>query len=142
MNPGTGFIWSLIGPFLAIMLANTVFLIMAAIVMWRHKKKHTMKMEAKHVRSWLKAIVSLVVVMGLTWIIGVLIVARKELVPLAYIYTTMVAFQGVWIFVIFVVVNKKVREDFSKRWRSQIKESRLFNAKSASSTNVVCKNNF
>ena len=98
-------------------------------------------MEDKHVRSWLKAIVSLVVVMGLTWIIGVLIVARKELVPLAYIYTTMVAFQGVWIFVIFVVVDKKVREVFSTRWRSQIKESRLFNAKSAFSTNVVCNNN-
>ena len=126
------------------MLANTVFLIMAAIVMWRHKKKQTpkMHMEAKHIKSWLKAIVSLVVVMGLTWAVGLLVVAVKELVPLAYIYTIMVAFQGVWIFIIFVGVDKKVREEYTKMWKSQIKESGLFTAKTTSSANVVCHNSF
>ena len=61
--------------------------------------------------------------MGLTWIIGVLIVEVKELVPLAYIYTIMVAFQGLFIFLIFVVLSKQVREAYAKCWRAKVNES-------------------
>ena len=61
--------------------------------------------------------------MGLTWIFGVLIVEVEELVPLAYIYTIMVAFQGLFIFLIFVVFSKQVREAYTKCWRSKVNES-------------------
>ena len=61
--------------------------------------------------------------MGLTWILGVLIVEVEELVPLAYIYTIMVAFQGLFIFLIFVVFSKKVREAYAKCWRAKVNES-------------------
>ena len=61
--------------------------------------------------------------MGLTWILGVLIVEVKELVPLAYIYTIMVAFQGLFIFIIFVVLSKQVREAYAKCWRKKVNES-------------------
>ena len=74
-------------------------------------------------RKWLKSAISLVVIMGLTWIIGVLIVEVKELVPLAYIYTIMVAFQGLFIFIIFVVLSKRVREAYAKCWREKVNES-------------------
>jgi uncharacterized protein YacL len=109
------------------MLTNVAFLTMAAIVMWKHKKRQIGKMEAKHVRSWLKALVSLAVIMGLTWIFGVLIVEVEALIPLAYIYTILVAFQGVFIFLLFVAFNKKVREDIIKIWRAKVKESELLN---------------
>jgi latrophilin 2 len=46
--------------------------------------------------------------MGITWIIGVLVVEVEELCPLAYIFTIFVAFQGVFIFVIFVLLSKQV----------------------------------
>ena len=63
----------------------------------------------------------LVVVMGLTWIIGVLIVEVEELVPLAYIYTIMVAFQGLFIFFIFVAYPKEVRDVYAKLWKKKLK---------------------
>ena len=63
------------------------------------------------------------VIMGLTWIFGVLIVEVEELVPLAYIYTILVAFQGVFIFLIFVVFSKQVREAYAKWWKVKVNES-------------------
>ena len=58
--------------------------------------------------------------MGLTWIFGVLIVEVEKLVPKAYIYTIMVAFQGLFIFFIFVVFS---REAYAKCWRAKVNES-------------------
>ena len=90
---------------------------MAAVQMWRHKKKQHGEMKAKDVKKWLKAVTSLVVVMGVTWIVGVLIVEVEILLPLAYIYTIMVAFQGVWIFLLFVAFEKKVRDGYANMWK-------------------------
>ena len=139
MNPHTKFIWAFILPVLLIILVNIGFFIMAAIVMWKHRKRQTGEMKRKDVASWLKALWSLVVVMGFTWIIGVLIVEVKELLPLAYLYTISVAFQGVWIFLLYIVFAKKVREDITKAWRKQIKESdkfAVFFTKSTAASNV------
>ena len=63
--------------------------------------------------------------MGLTWVFGVLIVEVEELLPLAYIYTILVAFQGLFIFIIFVCMSKSVREAYSKWWRIKVNESDL-----------------
>ena len=73
----------------------------------------------------MKSALSLVVIMGLTWMFGVLIVDVEELIPLAYIYTILVAFQGLFIFVIFVCMSKNVREAYSKWWRVKVNESDL-----------------
>ena len=115
-----------------ILLINIALLIMAAVQMWRHKKKQYGEMKAKDVKKWLKAVISLVVVMGVTWIVGVLIVEVEELLPLAYIYTIMVAFQGVWIFLFFVVLEMKVNQGYTKVWNTKI--SALFSSKSTLST--------
>jgi hypothetical protein len=84
---------------------------------------------------------SLVVIMGLTWIFGVLIVEVEALIPLAYIYTILVAFQGVFIFVIFVLLSKQCREAYAKWWRVKVNESdilsRLFGEKFSTSTKLV-----
>ena len=103
---------------------------MAAIAMWRHNKRQTGgEISKERLRSWLKTLASLVVVMGLTWIVGVLVVEVKELVPLAYIYTIMVAFQGLFIFLIFVVYPKEVRDAYVKLWRNNIKTLDIFTLK-------------
>ena len=119
LNTQTHFIWAFITPVIVIILINVGFFIMAAITMWKHSKKQTGgKISKERLRSWLKALVSLVVVMGLTWILGVLIVEVEELFPLAYIYTIMVAFQGLIIFLLFVVIPKEVRGVYVNMWRS------------------------
>ncbi len=63
--------------------------------------------------------------MGLTWIFGVLVVEVEVLLPLTYIYTIMVAFQGLFIFLAFVFFSKQVREEYIKWWRSKVKASPL-----------------
>ena len=96
---------------------------MAATTIWKqHSKRQTSgKISKERFRSWLKTLVSLVVVMGLTWIVGVLIVEVEKLVPLAYIYTIMVAFQGLIIFLLFVAFPKEVRDAYVKVWRKKVK---------------------
>ncbi len=87
---------------------------MAAIILWKQQRKRDINAESNRILKWLKAVVSLTVVMGLTWTIGVLIVEREELLPLAYIYTIMVAFQGFFIFLVLVVFTKPVRDEVSQ----------------------------
>ena len=65
-------------------------------------------------RHWIKASISLTVVMGITWIIGFLVIEVEELFALAYIFTIFVAFQGIFIFVIFVLLSKQVKENYTK----------------------------
>ena len=101
------------------------FFIMAARIMWHHQKKNTDKSKVDQYRSWLRAAISLVVIMSLTWILGVLIVKVEELVPLAYIYTIAVAFQGLFIFLVFIVFSKAVRDAYRKWRKEKISESEL-----------------
>ena len=73
-----------------------------------------------HSRHWLKASISLTVVMGLTWIIGVLVIEVDELFALAFIFIIFVAFQGLFIFVIFVLFTEQVRETYTKWWKTKV----------------------
>lgn len=110
-------------PVVLIFLTDLAFFIMAAIIMWQHKKKKTGKLQSTDVKNWLQSLISLLVIMGSTWIIGVLIVEVEQLIPLAYIFTIMVAFQGLWIFLAFVLFPKQVREEYCKLWRSKVNTS-------------------
>ena len=71
----------------------------------------------------MKASISLTVVMGITWIIGFLVIKVDKLFTLAYIFTIFVAFQGLFIFVIFVLLSKQVRENYAKWWKAKVAES-------------------
>lgn len=123
LNPETNFVWAFIVPVILIILANIGFFVMAASIMWKHKKRQKGEMKRKEVKTWLRASISLLVVLGVPWIFGVVMVEEEKLLPLAYIYTILVAFQGVWIFLIFVAFSKPVRGGCIKLCRSKIKES-------------------
>ena len=123
LDPTNNFVWAFIAPFILIFLANIGFFIMAARIMWHHQMKQSDKTKANNIRNWLRSAISLVVVMSLTWMLGILIIEEDKLAPLAYIYIIMVAFQGLFIFLIFVVFSKAVREAYSKCWRVKVSES-------------------
>ena len=72
-----------------------------------------------YLRNWLLALIPLVVVMGVTWLLGLLVVQVKELLPIAYIYTIMVAFQGFFIFLTFIVFSKPVRDVYLKWYKKK-----------------------
>ena len=90
-------------------------------------------------RRWLRLAVFLVLVMGLTWILGVLVLNVPALLPLAYIYTTMVAFQGLTIFVIFVIFSKQVREAYSKWWKVKVINSPMLTKYFGESSSLFSK---
>ncbi len=119
--------WAFIAPVIIIFVCNLIYFVMAAIIMWKQQRKRDVRTESNKILNWLKAVISLTVVMGLTWIIGVLIIEREELLPLAYIYTIMVAFQGFFIFLVLVVFTKPVRDEVSKwtasKWQKIIKRN-------------------
>ena len=89
--------------------------------------KLTDQSKIKDTQSWLKGLISLVVIMGLTWIMGLVIIDVDALLPLAYIFTIFVAFQGLFIFLIFIVFSKVVREALWKLWRICVNESDFLN---------------
>ena len=122
LRPDNYFIWAFITPVVLIFIINVCFLVMAAKIMWNQQRKREIKKKSHKVLGWLKALLSLTVVMGLTWIIGLLVVEVEELAPLAYLYTIAVSFQGFFIFVVLVVIQKSVREDIQLFFQSNIKK--------------------
>jgi hypothetical protein len=70
----------------------------------------------------MKASISLVIVMGITWIMGVL-VFTDDLLPVAYIFTIFVAFQGLIIFIVLVIFSKQVRQTYTKWWKVSVVNS-------------------
>lgn len=123
LTPNNKFIWAFIAPFIVIFLSNICFFIMALRIMWHHQMKQNEKTRLQNTCNWFRSATSLVVVMSLTWIMGIIIVEVDELAPLAYIYTIMVAFQGFFIFLIFVVFSKAVRDAYTKWWKAKVSES-------------------
>ena len=109
-----------------IILINTGFFIMAAIRLWQQRKNKNGRMDRKNILSWLKAVSFLLLIMGITWILGVVVLEVDALLPLAYIYTIMVAFQGLFIFLTVVAFQESVRSEFIKWWKKTFKKSDLF----------------
>ena len=121
LRTDTHFIWAYIGPVILMFIANIGFFIMAASITWRHQMKDNKSLQ--NVRTWLKSAVSLTVIMGLTWIPGLFVVGNEGVLPLAYISTILVASQGIFIFLIFVLFSKNVRDTYLKWWKVKVNES-------------------
>ena len=119
-------------------MTNIGFLIMAAVIMWRQQKKRNMKQKCSDVGGWLKAVIILMVVMGITWIIGLAVVDVEELLPLAYIFTIVAAFQGVSIYIVLVLLTKSVREEIIE-W-VVMKYDKIFKPNSSKVTLIIAMN--
>ena len=143
LNTGTHFNWAFTAPVIVIILFNVGFFIMAAVALWRQRKsKKEGKMDRKDVASWLKVLVFLVLVMGLTWILGVLVLNVPALLPLAYIYTIMMAFQGLAIFLSLVAFQQPVRNEYIKWWKNKVQSPHEYLTKSSAlNTKVFSKHN-
>ena len=91
---------------------------MAARISWHQIRKTETSKNVHKVVNWLKSSVLLVVVLGLTWITGVVVAEVEALYPLAYIYTIVAAFQGLFIFLVLIVFSKAMIQDIKKLGRS------------------------
>lgn len=125
LNAETHFIWSFIAPVMVIILINIGFFVMAAVRLWQQRKKKTKdgKMDRDNIIAWLKAVSFILLIMGITWLLGILVVDVPALLPVAYIFTILTAFQGLSIFLSVVAFQKSVRDDYIKWWQKHIKKS-------------------
>ena len=121
MNAKTHFIWAFIAPVIVIILTNIGFLIMAAVALWRQRKTQKGNMDRSSVIAWVKVLTLLLPIMGVTWIFGILVV-DKALLPLAYIHSVLVAFQGLFIFLSTIAFQKAVRDEYLNCFKRNIKK--------------------
>ncbi|KAK7863093.1 hypothetical protein R5R35_004918 [Gryllus longicercus] len=132
------FIFSFVGPVIAVILANLVFLSMAIYMMCRHANASASMKSKEHSRlasasgkeenalqnrlqshlAWLRGAIVLVFLLGLTWTFGLLYL-NEESVIMAYIFTVLNSLQGLFIFVFHCVQNEKVRKEYKKFIRRQ-----------------------
>ncbi|XP_065297125.1 latrophilin Cirl-like isoform X5 [Dermacentor albipictus] len=106
------FILSFIGPVVAILLANLVFLGIAVYMMCRHSSlassvKNKEQSNMANLSVWIRSAAVLVVLLGLTWGFGLLYL-NAESVVMAYLFTFLNSLQGLFIFVFHCLRNDKL----------------------------------
>ncbi|KAK6619841.1 hypothetical protein RUM44_006240 [Polyplax serrata] len=115
------FIFSFVGPVIAVILANLVFLSMAIYMMCRHSSASVSLKSKEHsrlasARTWLRGAIVLVFLLGLTWTFGLLYLSEESVV-MAYVFTVLNSLQGLFIFLFHCLHNEKVRKEY-KKWNS------------------------
>ncbi|XP_042319881.1 adhesion G protein-coupled receptor E3 [Sceloporus undulatus] len=110
-----GFIWSFMGPVCAIIVINLV--LFCLILMNLHKKVASLNTEVttlRNTRSLILKAVAHVFILGVTWCLGLFQYGPLATV-MAYLFTITNSVQGIFIFLVHCLFNKKVRETY-QRW--------------------------
>lgn len=131
----SSYIWSFAGPALAIVLVNAVILTKSfiAAVESQNKKKPASsssttsdprsnpgsKSRLQNIRRWLKGWTSLLILVGLTWITGVLYI-HESVSWFSYLFICLNGLQGVLIFVFEILLNSKTRKSLISVLRLKI----------------------
>ncbi|XP_065904474.1 adhesion G protein-coupled receptor E5-like [Dysidea avara] len=113
---------------------------MAIHIMRRHQTEATVTEKTRKERAWywFRGSMSLIIVMGINWIFGVLLL-HKYLLPLIYLFAISTAVQGVWIFLLLVIGSKQVRDDYRK-WLRTVR-MKLFKLKTSSTSSYTFHHN-
>lgn len=108
INTSSSTLWAFVGPIIGIILANFVFLGIALKVVLSVKSRD--RNERERILGWLKGSATLLCLLGVTWVFGFLTaVGGAGGVVFAWIFTILNCTQGVFIFVLHVLLNAKVR---------------------------------
>lgn len=114
LNPDKGFLWSFLGPVTFIILCNAVIFI---TTVWRLTQKFSeinpdMK-KLKKARVLTITAMAQLFVLGCTWVFGLFLFDPHNWI-LSYTFTILNCLQGVFLFLLHCVLNKKVREEYRK----------------------------
>ncbi|XP_014448119.1 CD97 antigen isoform X1 [Tupaia chinensis] len=109
-----GFLWSFLGPVTVIVLCNSVIFV---TTVWKLTQKFSeinpdMK-KLKKARALTVTAVAQLIVLGCTWVFGLVLFDPHSWV-LAYVFSVLNCLQGVFLFVLHCLLNKKVREEYRK----------------------------
>ncbi|XP_047480433.1 adhesion G protein-coupled receptor L2-like [Penaeus chinensis] len=119
LSTDQGYIWSFTGPLVAVIVLNTICLILAlrsAAILEANKQKTL----PQQLRMWIKGCFSLNCVLGTTWVFGLLYLNTSHF--FAYVFTIFNGSQGVMILVLHCLVNDTVREALVNAFPDAIKK--------------------
>lgn len=106
------FYYAFVIPVTCIIIVNmTIFFITIVSIFRRGKGLRSNQKKHKIALTNLQAAVTSFILLGLTWVFGYLAISDARL-PFMYIFTILNSFQGFFIFVLFVLRKKKVREQW------------------------------
>jgi len=113
------FHWAFVVPVLIIISVNIVFLAFTFKKIFRNSsimsRDQEMRRSIDKIGYWAKGSMGLVPLLGITWLFGVMYI-NDDTVIMAYLFTFCNAFQGMYIFLFYCVLNDKVKEDFRRRF--------------------------
>ncbi|CAI9721197.1 adhesion G-protein coupled receptor D1-like [Octopus vulgaris] len=112
----SGLIWALIGPVIAIIIANIICCVFAlrALMSAGSILKHTTKpTTAERIKKGARAMLVLSPLLGFTWIIG-LFAVNEDTVVFEYIFAILATLQGFFIFLAYCLFNDQLRKAFTE----------------------------
>ncbi|KAJ7332560.1 hypothetical protein JRQ81_014740 [Phrynocephalus forsythii] len=118
LSTKNNFIWSFIGPACLIILVN--LMAFGVIIYKVFRQTAMLKPEVscyENIRSCARGALSLLFLLGATWIFGVLHVIQGSVVT-AYLFTIFNAFQGLFIFIFLCVLSRKIQDEYSRLFRN------------------------
>ncbi|XP_077189346.1 adhesion G protein-coupled receptor L4 isoform X3 [Paroedura picta] len=118
LSTKNNFIWSFIGPACLIILVN--LMAFGVIIYKVFQQTAMLKPEVscyENIRSCARGALSLLFLLGATWIFGVLHVIQGSVVT-AYLFTIFNAFQGLFIFIFLCVLSRKIQEEYTRLFRN------------------------
>ncbi|XDB52649.1 hypothetical protein ABFV05_006265 [Capra hircus] len=123
LNFEGGFLWSFVGPVTFIVLGNAIIFV---ITVWKLTQKFSeinpdIK-KLKKVRVLTITAIAQLFVLGCTWVFGLLLFDPESWV-LSYIFSILNCLQGFFLFVLYCLLNKKVREEYRK-WACMVAGNR------------------
>ncbi|XP_048198314.1 adhesion G protein-coupled receptor E5 isoform X2 [Perognathus longimembris pacificus] len=114
-----GFLWSFVGPLAFIILCNAVIFV---ITVWKLTQKFSeINPDTKRLRKARVLTVTAIAqlfVLGSTWGFG-LFLFDPHSSALSYVFTLLNCLQGLFLFLLLCLLNKKVREEY-RRWASAL----------------------
>nr|XP_008112351.1 PREDICTED: adhesion G protein-coupled receptor L4 isoform X1 [Anolis carolinensis] len=118
LSTKNNFIWSFIGPACLIILVN--LMAFGVIIYKVFQQTAMLKPEVscyENIRSCARGALSLLFLLGATWIFGVLHVIQGTVVT-AYLFTIFNAFQGLFIFIFLCVLSRKIQDEYLRLFRN------------------------
>ncbi|MCP9261821.1 Latrophilin-3 [Dirofilaria immitis] len=109
LNVETPTIWAFAGPIAVVIVSNIIFLGIALQVVISVPSRHRQRSQTEQILGWLKGSLTLLCLLGITWIFGYLMIIQGAGTIFAYIFTVLNCLQGVFIFVFHIILNDKVR---------------------------------
>ncbi|XP_076445185.1 uncharacterized protein LOC143283056 isoform X2 [Babylonia areolata] len=110
-------LWAFVGPALATLLANYVFVALVIRALLSTTVMIT-KANRKRAKSVVKAVCVMTPILGLCWVFGVMAVSDDTLV-FQVLFVVFNSLQGLMIFVFHCLLSKQVREGFQSKRRQQ-----------------------